>query len=60
MLWGEQKLEVGRLLEALFTENQFMAAMIVDDKGRIISISETYLQVLNIKREEVLGRPAKK
>jgi transcriptional regulator with PAS, ATPase and Fis domain len=59
MLWGEQKLEVGRLLEALFTENQFMAAMIVDDKGRIISISETYLQVLNIKREEVLGRPAK-
>ena len=58
MLWGA---EIGSwtLTGSLFTENQFMAAMIVDDKGRIISISETYLQVLNIKREEVLGRPAK-
>ncbi|NLO21791.1 MAG: sigma 54-interacting transcriptional regulator [Syntrophomonadaceae bacterium] len=59
MLWGEQKLEIGRILEALFTENQFMAAMIVDDKGRIVSISETYLKVLNLSREEVIGRPAK-
>ncbi len=52
-------MEIGRILEALFTENQFMAAMIVDDRGRIVSISETYLNVLNLCREEVIGRPAK-
>ncbi len=52
-------MEIGRILEALFTENQFMAAMIVDDRGRIVSISETYLKVLNLSREEVIGRPAK-
>ncbi len=52
-------MEIGRILEALFTENQFMAAMIVDHNGRIVSISETYLKVLNLCREEVIGRPAK-
>ena len=56
---GELELEIGRILEALFTENQFMAAMIVDHSGRIVSVSETYLNVLNLSREEVIGRPAK-
>ncbi len=56
---GDCKLEIGRILENLFTENRFMAAMIVDDRGRIVSISETYLKVLSLSREEVMGRAAK-
>lgn len=52
-------MEIGRILETLFTQNQFMAAMIVDHQGMILSVSETYLNVLNLPRNAVVGRPAK-
>ncbi len=50
-------MNVGSVLEGLFTQNQFMAAIIVDSKGTVLSASETYLQVLNLTKEEVVGRP---
>jgi len=46
-------------LEGLFNEKQFAAAMIVDKNGIITSVSETYLDVLKLSREEVIGKPVK-
>jgi transcriptional regulator with PAS, ATPase and Fis domain len=50
---------IGSVLEGLFTQNQFMAAIIVDSKGKVLSVSETYLQVLDLSKEEVVGKPIK-
>lgn len=52
-------LEIGKLLEGLFNQNQFMAAMIVDKNGMILSMSETYLNILNLSKEKAIGRPIK-
>lgn len=53
------KIGPGPILEGLFNEKQFAAAMIVDKSGIIISVSDTYLEVLKLSREEVIGRPVK-
>lgn len=52
-------MDIGNILEDLFTQNQFMAAMIVDKNGTILSISDTYLRVLNLPKAKVIGKPVK-
>lgn len=44
-------------LAELFDQNPYMAVLSVDKDGRVLFINKTYLQVLGLKKEEVLGRP---
>lgn len=52
-------MQIGNVLEDLFTQNQFMAAMIVNRDGIILSMSDTYLRLLNLPKEKVIGRPVR-
>ncbi|MDD3022907.1 MAG: sigma 54-interacting transcriptional regulator [Syntrophomonadaceae bacterium] len=52
-------MQIGNVLEDLFTQNQFMAAMIVNNEGIILSMSDTYMRLLNLPKEKIIGRPVK-
>jgi transcriptional regulator with PAS, ATPase and Fis domain len=44
-------------LAQIFDQNPYMAVIIVDSNGIVIYINETYLKVLRLPAEKVLGRP---
>lgn len=52
-------MKIGELLEELFDQNPYMAALITDNEGNLLYINKTYLKILNLSKEEALGRPIK-
>jgi len=52
-------MRTGELLEELFDQNPYMVALITDNEGNLLYISKTYLKILNLSKEEALGRPIK-
>ncbi len=43
-------------LGEIFDQNPYMAAMLLDKDGRVLLINKTYLKVLGLPEEKVLGR----
>jgi len=52
-------MRIGELLEELFDQNPYMVALITDNEGNLLYINKTYLKILNLSKEEALGRPIK-
>ncbi|MGI6421211.1 MAG: sigma-54 interaction domain-containing protein [Syntrophomonadaceae bacterium] len=44
------------MIEGLFEQNRYMAVIFFDHKGIIQYTNETYLEVLNLPRDQVVGR----
>lgn len=44
------------MLELLFEQNRYMAVVFLDQDGIIKYLNETYLQILNLSRDQVVGK----
>ncbi|MDD4753842.1 MAG: sigma 54-interacting transcriptional regulator, partial [Desulfitobacteriaceae bacterium] len=45
------------MLGHLFDQNPYMATLLVNQDGNVIFINETYLRILKLTKEEVIGKP---
>ncbi len=55
MKWGDVIFN-WEMLELLFEQNRYMAVIFLDRDGVIQYTNETYLEILNLSREQVVGR----
>ncbi|MEN6391554.1 MAG: sigma 54-interacting transcriptional regulator [Syntrophomonas sp.] len=49
-------MDIETVYRELIDQNQYISGYIVDDQGRIVYVNNTYLQILNLEKDEVLGK----
>jgi len=49
-------MDIERIYKDIIDQNQYIAGYIIDNQGCIIYINNTYLQILNLEKHDVLGK----
>lgn len=50
-------MDIERVYKDIIDQNQYIAGYIIDHQGRVVYINETYLKIIEMEKEDVIGRP---
>jgi len=50
-------MDIDRVYKDIVDQNPYIAAYIMDAQCRLVYVNDTYLKILNMEREDVIGKP---